>query len=397
MPEQHMTPGDYDPAFGMNGRAELPSFHGASIGRNLTGMALQGSSLLVSALAFDSSGGRHFALTRFTANGSVDNDFAQGGVIVGRYVIDEHASTEALTVLADQSFTVLGWSAPTSNLLAKPRLTCYDRDGRGGEHQLLSVPPDMGMVIGSGRLTSDGPYLMVSLNLQKAQGARATMARVYLREHSGQPAAGLQEFIDILPDAGQIAVAGIVQLPDGFVVSGTRSQQGQPAESFLARYRHDGELDSAFGEGGTVYFRAAGFATELNALLARPEGQLLVAGKATNGDNSSQALLWQFDASGAKDPTFNGGAPILDDSGLKDWCAVAIDRQHRLFAFGLGRSLENRRYLADGSIDTSFRPINDLVGIPDAMTCLDNGQRTVIGFNSTAVAGYLGTLMSIFN
>jgi len=76
---------------------------------------------------------------------------------------------------------------------------------------------------------------------------------------------------------------------------------------------------------------------------------------------------------------------------------VAIDEQHRLFAFGLGRSLENRRFLADGSIDTSFRPINDLVGIPDAMTCLDNGQRTVIGFNSTAVAGYLGTLMSIFN
>ncbi|AYG46425.1 hypothetical protein DV532_19890 [Pseudomonas sp. Leaf58] len=397
MPEHHVIPGGYDPTFGEFGRAELPTFTAPFAGRNLTGIMRQGNKILVSALAFDEKQGRHFALTRFIGNGSVDKTFAQDGVIVGRYVTDEQASTEALTVLADQRFAMLGWSANNSNFLAKPRLTWYDQDGGATQTQVLPVPADTGIVIGSGRLASNGPYLMVSLNLHRTQGAPSAMARVYLLEHSAQPIPGLPEFIDILPGTGQIDVANIVQLPDGFVVGGTRSQQAQAAEGFIARYRHDGALDTSFGDGGTVFFRAEGFATEVSTLLRRPEGQLLIAGNATSGEGVPQALLWQFDASGTKDPTFNGGEPVLDDSGMTAWRAVTVDEQRRLFAFGVGRILEYRRYLADGRPDAGFQPSNDLIGIIDAMTCLDDGGRTVIGFNSGAVVGYIGTLMSIFN
>ena len=397
MRSQHVIPGDFDPAFGENGRAELPPFLSPLIGRNLTGMALQERNLLVSALAFDANGGRHFALARYTTNGSVDQSFAQDGVIVGRYALDEHASTEALALLPDQHFAVLGWSANASNLLAEPRLTCYDHDGNCAVTRTLSIPPAMGMVIGSGRLASDGPYLMVSLNLQRAQGAPSEMARVYMLQHNGQPAAGLGEFIDILPGSGQIEVTGIVQLPDSFVVSGTHWRQGLAAEGFLARYRHDGTLDTSFGDSGVVFFRAARMATEVGKLLPRPDGQLLIAGKVTSGEGMSRALLWQFDARGATDPAFNGGEPVLDNSGMTAWHAVSADEQHRLFAFGLGRALESRRYLPDGKPDTDFQPIKELAGISDGMVCLSDGTRTVIGFNSAGAGGYIGTLMSIFN
>lgn len=391
------NPGDFDSTFGIEGKAELPAFVSPLIGRNLTGIALQDRKILASALAFDSKGGRHYALTRFNFDGSVDETFANQGIVVDRFVPDEHASTEALALLPDRGFALLAWSAMPSNLLAIPRLVRYDTDGNNPHTQMLDVPPGMGMLIGSGRLTSNGPHLLAALNFHAAQGAPSAMARVYQLEHDGQPATGVAKFVDILPGMGQINVAEIIQRPEGFVVSGTHSQQAMAAEGFIARYHHDGALDTSFGDGGKLFFRAKGHATQINALLRKPDGQLLVAGKVTNGEGKSQAMLMQFDHNGLPDRAFNGAEPVLDDLGMTAWHKGTIDDQQRLIAFGEGESLEYRRFLANGSTDENFSPYLGLIGITDAMTCLNQGDRTLIGFNSTALSGFLGTVMAIHN
>lgn len=392
--------GNYDPTFGDLGRAEL-SLLGWQ-GLNITGIALQQENILASALAIDNTGRRHYAMARFTKDGKIDENFAEKGMKTGLFKLDEQSSSEAVAVTEEGHILLLGWSVAPGSQQVKPVIGCwFNPDGKGpAQTYWLSIPSDTGLVIGKNRLTVNAQHLLASINLRATQD-RPRTARVYRLGLDGKPGFGSLEFIEILPDDHDVSISGLVQLPDTFLVSGTLALEKPEQRGFIARYRDDGTLDSSFGADGVLRLRAAEQSTALNQLLQRPNGKLIITGFAYAGTSGkNHALLWQFTQHGTPDPDFNKGEPVLTDLSPghhSRWYSMTLQPDDKLVALGEGNRIQYMRFMPNGTMDEQYQPYDGLVGITDGIGCLTRSSSTLLGFNSTAATGVIGTVMSIFS
>ena len=116
----------------------------------------------------------------------------------------------------------------------------------------------------------------------------------------------------------------VVATDAGIVVAGTANANGRTAIA-LARYSPDGSLDPSFGNGGKVLAHATSESMDTgNALLALPDGDLLVAGSTLSPTNTpSDFAVARFDGSGTLEPGFgSGGFATVDFSGRSDRAAA---------------------------------------------------------------------------
>jgi uncharacterized delta-60 repeat protein len=97
---------------------------------------------------------------------------------------------------------------------------------------------------------------------------------------------------------------------------------GGTFEFAVARFNANGSVDSSFGTGGTVSTEF--FAPPLQgaqefalAVLVQPDGKILVAGSARQGQNRFapiQGAIARFNPDGSLDPTFGTGGKVLSTS-----------------------------------------------------------------------------------
>lgn len=392
--------GDYDRSFGQEGNAELPDFFGPTLSRQLTAMVLQGDNILASAQASDNSGRSHYAITRLTPMGNLDTAFGVGGKVVDRFNQSEHSKPEALAVLSDGTIAMLGFTSVSNPPAPKPMLLLLDQDGSPLNPPFaLELPEDAAMVNGSGRLTASGSHFLAALNLSADSGMPSPKPRVYRMDLNGEPGFPHGRFIEIqvARDEGPVEIGALVQLEDGFFVSGSHVLPTGSSEGFIARYDNDGVLDGAFGEDGIIAFQALGQATRITTLLRRPNGSLAVAGHLPADEKlPRRAFHWQFTAQGTIDPAFNQGKPVVDGEATA-WYSASLDGNGRLITFGIGETYLYRRYLLDGSIDPDYHPAAALIGNQEAVMCLYHGRNTLLGYNATAAIGVIGTVTAIQN
>jgi uncharacterized delta-60 repeat protein len=171
----------------------------------------------------------------------------------------------------------------------------------------------------------------------------------------------------VLTDFGltETATAVVVQ-PDGRIVvaGGTYpifpSQGGQYA---LARYNRNGSLDTTFGAGGlvrTTFLSAGCFAS---ALVLQADGKIIAAGtKYLDFASDSDFALARYNPDGSLDSTFGAGGEVATDfhQGIDNAFSVLLQSDGRIVAVGDSNSVATFydfalvRYLANGSIDTTF-------------------------------------------
>ena len=136
---------------------------------------------------------------------------------------------------------------------------------------------------------------------------------------------------------------GVAIQPDGKILwVGSQSNPGFPGggtfEFAVARFNADGSLDTSFGAGGrasTEFFApplqgAQEFAA---AVLVQPDGKILVAGSARQGQNKfapAQGALARFNANGSLDTSFGAGGKILSSS-LGGITALGLDTAGDIF------------------------------------------------------------------
>lgn len=154
----------------------------------------------------------------------------------------------------------------------------------------------------------------------------------------------------------------IVQPGTGKTVAlGTTFENGWP-RAVLARYLADGQLDPSFGDGGRILSGLTIEPGRTPHLVQLDDGRLLLV-----GSTSSALVLLRMDADGHPDPTFGND----DTPGQKYvWPATqdgyayvreaALDSQGRIVVGGQYYNWSNgyyhyaARYLADGTLDTSY-------------------------------------------
>jgi uncharacterized delta-60 repeat protein len=155
------------------------------------------------------------------------------------------------------------------------------------------------------------------------------------------PAFGNGGSVRLFASNEDISLQAVAVQPDGKVVltGGDRTTNSW----ITVRLSADGTLDPSFGSGGVVSlpFPAGGFGVG-RAVAVQPDGKIVVAGEAKGAVDGDIAVL-RYESDGAPDPTFGGGdgieivpAPLTEERAE----AVAIGAGGRILATGEIRSTD---------------------------------------------------------
>jgi len=163
---------------------------------------------------------------------------------------------------------------------------------------------------------------------------------------------------------GGEGLQGVALQPDGKIIwVGSQNTPGFPAFgtfSFaVARFNANGTLDASFGTGGrdSVEFFAPpmqGAQEFARAVLVQPDGKILVAGSARQGQirfAPIQGALARFNADGTLDTSFGTGGKVLSSSLPNGITALGLDAAGNIFTLPI-----RAEFSPSGQADAAVTP-----------------------------------------
>ena len=149
-------------------------------------------------------------------------------------------------------------------------------------------------------------------------------------------------------------------LSDGKTLIGGNAYMGGDYDFLLARLNTDGTLDTSFGTGGMVITRASTGADRIYSLAAQPDGKILAGGYTNNGSNFDFALV-RYLANGSLDTSFDTDGIVTTPIGTADdigW-HVLVQGDGKIILTGESNNGTNTdfaavRYSSTGALDATF-------------------------------------------
>ena len=119
----------------------------------------------------------------------------------------------------------------------------------------------------------------------------------------------------LTPFGGGVAARALVRQPDGKLVAAGESGATGAPDFTLARYNSDGSLDASFGVGGRVVTDFSGNSDDVaEKLVQQPDGKLVVAGRSNaSAAGRFDVALARYLANGSLDTSFGIGGVVLTD------------------------------------------------------------------------------------
>lgn len=271
--------GRLDASFGDGGIVELTIAGGGNLG----GVALQPDGKIVAVgSAFDQA--TEVALARFDADGSLDETFGSGGIVLTR--IGNQSFANAVVLQPDGKIVIGGrGDSPSSARFALARyLPDGALDGGFGTGGLVltDVSPGLASFVFGLGLDDDGTIVAHGASgVDFAQGSGGPYAVVRYRPDG--------TVVSTVPTALTVGVQGVTTTlqPDGKLVYGTRTVG--PGDVFAAaavgRVTASGPRDPEFATDGilTFHFRPDD-ESEIQALALDPNGTLIAGGFSRRSD-----------------------------------------------------------------------------------------------------------------
>jgi uncharacterized delta-60 repeat protein len=156
-----------------------------------------------------------------------------------------------------------------------------------------------------------------------------------------------------------LAVCGLILLPLSIVAVGPKRATAQDIEPQAA----GGSLDTSFGNGGIVTTDFFGHSCAPEALVVQPDGKIVVAGSTVASDQSGYDFaLARYNHDGSLDSSFGAGGKVTTDFFQHSDQAVSMALQPDGKVVVVGSALITltklvaavARYNSDGSLDTGF-------------------------------------------
>jgi uncharacterized delta-60 repeat protein len=313
-----------------------------------------GGNILVAGWGY--SGGDVGLLARYLPNGALDSSFdGDGKRVVGSADFSDVAlQPDGRIVLAGTHFApgdIPRFALWRLNGNGTPDST-FDGDGDtffefGTTAESLALLPDGRLLaLGNGL---EGADLLLQLWPDGAFDAGGQQALGFANEFFGLGSHEAARALAVQPD-GKLVVAGQVHTPAG--------SEGDLA---LARFLPNGQLDTAFGDLGRVWWGFGQFDTAA-AVAVQPDGKIVVAGYTDPvGAAANDFLIVRFNPDGSKDQDFGLlGFNLANFMGGDDYGqALALAPDGKLVV--AGRAWDGARYAigvarftAEGYVDSTF-------------------------------------------
>jgi uncharacterized delta-60 repeat protein len=334
------APGDLDPTFSGDGKAQLPQAGNGSP----TSIAVQPDGKVVMA------GSPGFVLNRVGADGAPDRSFGDDGVVTTEF--PGGASAYAVALQPDGRIVAAGEANgrfALARYLPDGRLDdSFSGDGRAvtdlsGYIDALAVQPD-GRVVGAGLGIGAG-FALARFNPDGSlDDSFSGDGKLLLHLRGG----GLARGLALAPDGG-------------IVVAGSSSDAGPPPDDRIAvaRLKPDGTPDPLFSGDGILTARYAPNGDGARDVIVQPDGRIVTAGfgfvPVQGGDERAKFELVRFMPDGKLDPTFSGGIVRTRIRGDAYGWALALQPDGKIVAAGeSGDDFALARYNGDGTRDHHF-------------------------------------------
>lgn len=299
---------------------------------------------------------------RFYSNGLPDTSFGTGGAAVLKLSSgDENA--KALVIQSDGKIVIAGGavqfgSYETSVVLRLTADGVLDSSfGSGGKVLIdFGVPSHAHAVV----LQSDGKVVMTGETYTTSDGGMFALARL---QSNGalDTSFGTGGKVSQVLGTGGNGHALAVQSDGKVVVGGYATSTETRRTSFaVLRFSSTGVLDTSFGSGGTSLISVGTGNNYCHALLLQSDGKIVLSGGANTATNFDFALV-RLNINGTLDTSFGSGGTVTTNfvSGstpsIEETAAAIIQTDGKIVAGGYSdRKFAVVRYLANGSVDTSF-------------------------------------------
>jgi uncharacterized delta-60 repeat protein len=307
-------------------------------------VALQADGKIVAAgrsLNAQNNGTWTFALARYNPDGSLDPTFGRSGRI--SLAIGPHGSEAyAVAVQADGKIVAAGRafqnSAASNPLIALARFnadgTLDPSFGRGGVqgNTIGAEATAWGMA-----LTSSGQIVVVGEAHARVGGESDFVVVRYNADGSPDPTFGQGGLVTADFNGGSDVARAVVAQPDGKVVVGGYVDSGGRNDVALLRLDSSGQADASFGSGGTVVSALGGKRdSEAHALALQQDGGLVVGGYLHDGWGKRFTVA-RFSPDGSLDPKDGGWVQVsqLCSSCFNDIAqAVTVQLDGKILAAG---------------------------------------------------------------
>jgi uncharacterized delta-60 repeat protein len=354
---RYLAAGTLDPAFGSGGLLTVPAT-GAIPSFDSVAIQDDGKIVAGTGLRFESTTG--LAVARLLPGGQSDLAFGNGGVA---RISTTGTTYPAILALRTDGRIVIA-SGLFDTMQSNWKVALYRLQSDGSPDPAFGVNGVQTVDLGQTSVTPQALAIDASgRNIVAGTTVAITDSIVLVVTTSaGSPDAtfgtGGVVTTPIGPNGG--GAYAVTVAPDSrIVVAGYAEDTGVA----VVRYLANGALDTSFGGTGVVVVPlgncASGFGGCIaTAVLIQPDGRIVVAGSRTG----NAFMLLRFLANGALDPSFGNGGVVLTSVGSAGAYAESMVRQPdgklvvagTSWAAGSGYDFTLVRYLANGSVDTTF-------------------------------------------
>ncbi|APV50815.1 hypothetical protein BWI17_14630 [Betaproteobacteria bacterium GR16-43] len=333
-----MPTGALDPAFATGGIA-ITNFRAGPVLDHASTVAIAPDGKIVVAGTAQSSASHpdRWAMARYNTDGTLDASFGNAGLVAsGLPHPDADGVAKSIALLADGRI-LLGGNAFLLNDF-----------GNVGYVARYSATGGLDPTFGDAGFARAGPYFLNAIGL--AAGGKIAVAGNHglsleaarlLADGSVDTSFGVQGVAHAIPyaDSGPSTISALLARPDGkLVVIGSGS-----ASPFVVQLNASGGPDVSFGAGGRVSPPMSSFRSALQA-----DGKILLASTEYNVTKFAR-----LNADGSVDNGFGtSGIVTLNDATFDNIAQIVVQPDGKLLALGGRGALA--RYNTDGSPDATF-------------------------------------------
>ncbi len=357
---KYLADGSLDTSFGTGGRVTTSIFQGGDPLDLLKGLAVQsdGKILAVGSTGSNTFSGKDYAMVRYNANGTLDNTFGNGGIVVNSFTTVDFFSESAVAVAVQSDGKIVVLGATDSKFIVARYLsngtldTTFNTTGftRIDFNGTAFAESPANLIIRSdGRIVVGGHSALVVAGQVQRDGvlARLLPNGKLDTSFSGDGKA----FIGFTSNT---TVSNIAAAPGNKIVL-TGDQNGS---LLVARLSSDGVLDTSFDTDGIVTKTNAGTGS---GLVVQANGKISVTSETSDATNRG---IHQFLTTGQSDTSFSGDGklPISFDPFRTSLPKLLLDSANKLVAVGTdGAAFAVARVTTAGVFDTSFSGNGSLV------------------------------------
>lgn len=342
-------PGSLDGTFGINGIV-ITSID--SFGAQVNSIAQQGDQKIIfGGFSRSSFVSKDFALARSNADGTLDNTFGLGGIVITP--IEPRSEGSSLAIQNDGKIIVGGFSDWFINIARYTVDGILDSTFGNGGIVITDLPGFYSERCKSVAIQSDGKILLGGYAQHNNNDNSYFILLRYNEDGTLDSSFGTEgQVVGIEGRCYSIAVQS-----DGKILLGGSSN----LNFAVARYTTTGLLDNTFGQEG-IANTVIGNSSEANSIAIQSDGNILLGGYSYSNNTSSDFTLARYNLNGVLDNTFGTNGIVITSFGNASSIANAIGLEENGKIIMAGNSFDDSnfsgfalvQYESNGSLDASF-------------------------------------------